>query len=135
MLGFTFNFLNEFREFHGEAAMYPTTPLNIKAAAIRGDNQADKILVAPESIFVFYQITDFHSCTFLRHARLLARFLRLGCFPALAARKSIARATGSRFLSRRLRFIVSLTLYNHNSKGLGSGQGKNEGLGIYFLTR
>ena len=60
MLGFTFNFLNGFRKFHGEATMYPATPLNVKAFAIRGDNQADKIFVTPESIFVFYQVTDFH---------------------------------------------------------------------------
>ena len=60
MLGFMFDFLNEFREFHGKAAVDAVGPLDIKAPAIRGDNQANKIFVTPESIFVSYQGTDFH---------------------------------------------------------------------------
>jgi len=105
MLGFMFDFLNEFGEFHGEATMYSTTPLNVKAFAIGGNNQADKIFVPLESIFVLYQVTDFHGWTFLRQRYLLARFLRSGCFPALFARRIIARASGLRFLFRR-RFIA-----------------------------
>jgi len=69
---------------------------------------------ADASAFDLDQLTSLHGRILCRQARLLARFLRSVCFPALDARRIIARASGLRFLFGRF-FIF----YNHY---IGTGE-------------
>jgi hypothetical protein len=96
-------------------------PPYIKRLAVSGDDQAHEPAHTADVGLIANQVANFHGWILLRQARLLARFLRSVCFPALLARRIIARARGLRFLVGRF-FIF----YNHYSKVARRSQGKKE---------